>query len=629
MIKNGPFDNESQELEETWANPKGLWGWLVTVNQTNIGKRYVYTSLIFFMLAGLLGLVIRTQLAAPSQNLVGPDLFNQLFTTHGTTMMFLFAIPMVEGLGAYIVPLMIGTRDLSFPRLSAFSYFVFLIGGITLWISLFLGVAPDAGWFDYVPLALKKWSPEKNIDVYATVITFIEISALAAAVELIVTILKQRAPGMSLAKMPVFVWSILVTAFMIVFAMPGVVVGSVMLAIDRILGTVFFDSSVGGDALLWQHLFWWFGHPEVYIAFLPAAGAVSTIIPVFCGRKLFGHTAVVLSLIAIGMISFGLWVHHMFATGIPDQANAFFSVASAMIALPSGIQIFCWIATIWGGKPVFKTPFLWCAGFILMFVMGGLTGVMVAALPFDKQVHDSYFVVAHFHYVLIGGVVFPVLGAVVYWWPKFTGKMMSEKAGKWSFWLVFLGFNVAFFPMHLLGFAGMPRRIYTYLDELGWGPLNMISTFGSYLLAVGFGVYALNALWSLLGGKQAPRNPWGASTLEWLASSPPRNYKFNPMPQVTDLDPLWAGDQSLAAPATGMDDSRREVLATNPLSGELEAVVILPSNSPWPFYLALATGMAFIGSIFSPWWFVAAFFLVFVAITGWFWPKRPWGLGRD
>ena len=623
-----PEEKKIQELEDTWINPPGFIGWLRIVNQTNIGIRYINTSLIFFFMAGILGVIMRAQLSSPGNEIVGPEMFNQIFTVHGTAMMFLFAIPMVEGLGAYIVPLMIGTRDLSFPRLSSFSYFVFLIGGITLFGSLFLKVAPNAGWFDYVPLALKEWSPGKNIDVYATVITFIEISALAAAVELIVTILKQRAPGMSMARMPVFVWSILVMAFMIVFAMPGVVVGSVMLALDRLVGTVFFDTSVGGDSLLWQHLFWWFGHPEVYIAFLPAAGVVSTIIPVFCRRALYGHTAVVLSMVAIGIISFGLWVHHMFTTGIPDQANAFFSVASAMIAIPSGIQIYCWIATLWTGKPNFSTALLWCMGFVIVFVMGGLTGVMVASVPFDKQTHDTYFVVAHFHYVLIGGVVFPLFGGVYYWWPKFTGKLLSESLGKWNFWLVLIGFNIAFFPMHLLGFMGMPRRVYTYLEEMQWGPLNLLSSIGSYILAIGFLLFIVNVVWTYLKGERSGNNPWGAPTLEWAIESPPRNYKFVEIPQVNSMNPLW-DEETLLPATTGMRTDRREVLITEILTGKIQAVEILPTNTIWPLVLAVATGVAFIGSIFSPWWFVIAFFLVFLAITGWFWPSKPWGEGRD
>jgi cytochrome c oxidase subunit I len=621
---------EQSELDKTWQTPSGLYGWFKVVNQKNIGMRYILTSLVFFFGAGVLALIMRAQLTYPESHFLSPELYNQIFTVHGTTMMFLFAIPIVEGLGVYLVPLMIGSRDLSFPRLSAFSYFVFLIGGITLWVSLFLGSAPDAGWFNYVPLALKKYSPDHGIDVYATVITFIEVSALAAAVELIVTIIKQRAPGMTLSRIPPFVWSILVTAFMIMFAMPGVVVSSVMLALDRIFGTAFFDSNRQGDPLLWQHLFWWFGHPEVYIAFLPATGVVSSIIPVFCRRPLYGYTAVVVSIIATGMMSFGLWVHHMFTAGLPIHADSFFAIASAMIALPSGIQVFAWIATIFGGKPQFKTPFLFCLGFIILFVLGGLTGVMVAAVPFDRQVHDSYFVVAHFHYVLIGGVVFPLFGGFYYWWPKFTGKLLSESLGKWNFWLTFIGFNLAFFPMHQLGFLGMPRRIYTYLDDMGWNFLNLISSIGAYIMGAGLLIFLINIIWSRKNGPDAGNNPWQASTLEWSIESPPPGYNFLEVPRVESLDPLWdSGYQPLPIAVTGLRTDRREVIMTTFIEAEPQSVMILPGPSIWPFLLAAAAALGFIGSIFDPWWFVLSFFLVFLAAVGWLWPKRPWDKGRD
>lgn len=618
------------ELTRTWQAPPGLWGWFKVVNQTNIGIRYIVTSFLFFLAAGVLGVVIRMQLAVPENDLIGPDLYNQIFTVHGITMMFLFAIPMVEGLGVYLVPLMVGTRDLSFPRLSAFSYFVFLIGGVVLWVAFLIGSAPDAGWFDYVPLALKEFSPTHRIDVYATVITFIEISALAAAVELVVTILKQRAPGMSLSKTPPFVWAILVTAMMIIFAMPGVIVASVMLALDRLVDTKFYYPSAGGDALLWQHLFWWFGHPEVYIAFLPAAGIVSTIIPVFCQRPLFGYTAVVCALVATGMISFGLWVHHMFTTGLPTHASSFFTAASLTVAIPSGIQMIAWIATIWGGKPIFKTPFLFCLGFLVIFVLGGITGVMVATIPFDKQVHDSYFVVAHFHYVLIGGVVFPLFGGFYYWFPKWSGRLLSERLGKLNFWLMFVGFNLTFFPMHLLGFLGMPRRIYTYLPDLNWNSLNLGATISALILTVGFLMFVINVLWSLKFGERAGDNPWGADTLEWLATSPPAAYNFEEIPKVSSRSPLWDDEEAQPSPATrGMRTDRREVLVTTVEQAELQAVVVLPGPTIWPLLLATACAVGFIGSIFHPIWFVIGFFAAIVAGIGWFWPEKPWGPGRD
>jgi cytochrome c oxidase subunit I+III len=623
-------DEQLDELTRTWQSPPGVLGWFQVVNQTNIGLRYIVSAMIFFLAAGVLGVLIRMQLAVPENDMIGPEWYNQIFSVHGITMMFLFAIPIVEGFGVYLVPLMLGTRDLSFPRLSAFSYFVFLIGGVLLWLSLLIKAAPDAGWFDYVPLALKEYSPSYGVDVYATVITFIEVAALAAAVELVVTILKQRAPGMTLSRMPVFVWSMLVTALMIIFAMPGVIVASVMLALDRIVSTKFFYADAGGDSLLWQHLFWWFGHPEVYIAFLPAAGIVSTIVPVFCRRPLFGYTAVVCAIVATGVISFGLWVHHMFTTGLPVHASSFFSAASFAVAIPSGIQVIAWIATIWWGKPIFKTAFLYCLGFITLFVLGGLTGVMVASIPFDKQVHDSFFVVAHFHYVLIGGVVFPIFGGLYYWWPKFTGRLMSERLGKINFWLTFIGFNITFFPMHLLGFQGMPRRIYTYLPGLNWEGSNMVATIGAYILTLGVFVFVVNAVWSLKWGELAGDNPWGANTLEWLTSSPPAPYNFAELPCVESLDPLWdrSPDRPLAV-VYGLRTDRREVLVTTVERSEPQSVIVLPGPTLWPLTLALACAVGFAGSIFHPIWFVIGFIAAIFAGIGWFWPSRPWGSGRD
>ena len=464
-------DQEGAEpiLDKTWLSPPGFFGWFTHVNQRQIGFRFVVTSLIFFALGGLLALLMRLQLVQPENTLMGAEFYHQIMTMHGTTMMFFFAVPAMEGLGIYLVPLMLGTRDMSFPRLNAFGYYVYLIAGITLYLALFLGMAPDTGWFSYVPLAGIDYSPGQGVSFWTTMITFIEISALTAAVELIVTILKQRAPGMTLNRMPIFVWSILVMSFMIVFAMPTVMVGSVLLALDRTFATQFFVASGGGDPLLWQHLFWFFGHPEVYIIVVPALGIVSTVISTFCQREVFGYTAVVLSMVTIGFVSFGLWVHHMFTTGLPHLGLSFFTAASAMIAIPSGVQIFCWIATLWGSKIKFKTPMLFIMGFFAVFVIGGLTGVMAASIPFDMQAHDSYFVVAHLHYVLIGGAVLPFFAGLYYWYPKMTGSMLSERLGCWSFWLIFIGLNLTFFPMHQLGLDGMPRRVYTYLHNMGCG----------------------------------------------------------------------------------------------------------------------------------------------------------------
>ncbi|MDX5376455.1 MAG: cytochrome c oxidase subunit I [Halomonas sp.] len=616
---------ETARLERTWHSPGGLLGWFTHVNQRMIGKRFIITAFIFFILAGILGILIRLQLAGPEQQLLGPELYNQFFTMHGTVMMFFFAIPVMEGFAIYFVPLMVGTRDMAFPRLNAFGYYVYLIGGIVLFGSLLLSMAPNAGWFNYVPLSSKLYSPGYGVDVWTTMITFIEVSALTAAVELIVTTLRMRAPGMSLNRMPLFVWAALVMSFMIVFAMPAVIVSSTLLILDRLVDTQFFIVESGGEPLLWQHLFWYFGHPEVYIILVPALGMISTIIITFTRRPIYGYTALVLSVVAIGFVSFGLWVHHMFTTGLPQLGMSFFTAASATIAIPSGVQIFCWIASLWGAKIRFATPMLWVLGFFAIFVIGGLTGVMVASIPFDTQVHDTFFLVAHFHYVLIGGAVFPLIGATYYWWPKITGRMMSETAGKWSFWLAFIGFNVTFFPMHQLGLEGMPRRIYTYVEEMGWGDLNLLATIGSLVLAAGFGVTLINAIWSLFRGRRAEPNPWGAPTLEWAADSPPASYNFRHIPMVESRWPLWdwekAGERAVV---TGLRNDRREVVLTSMLDAKPVGVQVLPEPTIWPFVSALAASMGFIGIIFHPIFFVIAFFLVAFTLVAWFWPRRPW-----
>ncbi len=612
-------------LDRVWLSPPGFFGWFTHVNHRQIGFRFIVTSLVFFALAGVLGLLMRLQLMVPENTLMGPELYNQLFTMHGTTMMFFFAVPAMEGLGIYLVPLMIGTRDMAFPRLNAFGYYVYLIAGIVLFGALFLGMAPAAGWFAYVPLANEVFSPDLGMDIWTTMITFIELSALAAAVELIVTIFKQRAPGMSLNRMPLFVWAILVMSFMIVFAMPPLIVASVLLLLDRTFATQFFVVAGGGEPLMWQHLFWFFGHPEVYIILVPALGVISTIIATFTRKPVFGYTAIVLSLVGIGFVSFGLWVHHMFTTGLPHLGLSFFTAASAMIAIPSGVQIFCWIASLWGARIRFATPMLFILGFFAVFVIGGLTGVMVASIPFDMQVHDTYFVVAHLHYVLIGGAVLPLFAGIYYWYPKAVGRMLSERMGKWSFALIFIGFNVAFFPMHQLGLEGMPRRVYTYLEQMQWGPLNQVATLGALVLAAGFVLSFCNFLISARRGEPAGPNPWGADTLEWYTDSPPANYNFRYLPVVRSGTPLWddeaAGERQLV---TGLRDDRREVLLTTLIDAEPQSVLILPEPTIWPLLLAIAVSVAFVGIMFSPWWFVAGFCLSFIMIVGWLWPRRPW-----
>jgi cytochrome c oxidase subunit 1 len=609
-------------LEAAWAEPGGLWGFFTTVDPKRIGKRFIVTALIFLVLGGLLAAAMRAQLARPESGLIDPDHYNQIFSLHGTTMMFLFAVPVMEAMSIYLTPLMVGARTIAFPRLIAFSYWIYLVGAVLIWIAFVLNIGPEAGWFSYVPLSGPQFSPGKRTDIWAQMITFTEVSSLSGAVATAVTILKLRAPGMTLARLPLYSWSTLVMDFMIIFAMPAVMLATSFLIADRLIGTHFYNYAEGGSSLLYQHLFWFFGHPEVYIIFLPALGFVSQITATFCKRPVFGYPVMVLALIATAFLAFGLWVHHMFATVLPRVGYFFDSAASRTIAIPSGIQIFCWIATIWDGKPRFQTPLLFVVGFIVTFVLGGLTGVMVASVPLDLQLHDTYFVVAHFHYVLVGGAVFPLLGAIHYWFPKITGRMPGETAGKVSFWMIFLGFQVAFFPMHILGLMGMPRRVYTYPAEMGWGGLNMLSTVGAYALAAGFAVYFVNLLVSARRGALAGPDPWGAGGLEWATSSPPPVYNFGLVPVVEGREPLWAsgGRPPLM---TGLSNHHREFLMCGLVDGEPDVRESAPGPSIWPLFTAISISALFIGSIFDEWLLVWLSIPVLIAILGWFWPRPP------
>ncbi|CAB3805929.1 Cytochrome c oxidase subunit 1 [Pararobbsia alpina] len=609
-------------LARTWSDPPGVMGWVAAINHKTISRRFITATFAFFLLAGALALVMRLQLAEPASHLVGPDLYDQLFTMHGTTMMFLFAVPVMQAVATFIVPLMIGARSVAFPRLNAYAYWIFLFGGLTLYVAFALGWGPAAGWFAYTPLSGPDYSPGKGVDIWAQMITFTELSSLLEAVVLITTIFKLRAPGMSLNRMPLFVWTTLVTQFMVLFAMPSVMLGSTALILDRLVGTHFYNPAKGGDVLLWQHLFWFFGHPEVYLIFIPPLGFISSIIPTFSRRPVFGYPAMVLAVIATAFLAFGLWVHHMFATVVPELGKSFFTAASLMIAIPTGIQIFCWLATLWSGRLNFRTPLLFVLAFFFILVLGGLTGVMLGSVPLDLQVHDTYFVVAHLHYVVIGGAVFPLFGAFYYWFPLFTGRMLDETLGRWNFWLFFIGFNVAFFPMHLLGLHGMPRRVWTYPPEMGWGPLNMMATLGAWMIAASVLVFLLNVLETYRRGTARPdRDPWGAGTLEWSVPLPPPPHNFDALPVVYGRDPLWepVGQPSCVA---GLAADSREVLTTTVLDAQLDTRPLFPSPSIWPFVSAIATTVLFIGSVFTPWAVVWGAFPVAAALIGWFWPSR-------
>ncbi len=600
--------SDDARLHRVWEDRRGLVGFFTTVDHKRIGMRYIYTSFFFFFVAGLLALVMRAQLSTPNGVVVGPDVFNQLFTMHGTTMIFLFNTPVLAGFGNYLLPMMIGARDMAFPRLNAFSYWIFLFAGIFIYISFVIGKAPDGGWFSYVPLTNSTYSPGVNLDFWGLGVIFVGISTTAGAVNFIVTAFKMRAPGMAINQLPIFVWSIIGMAFMVVFSVPVLTVAAGLLESDRLFGTAFYDPSRGGSALLYQHLFWFWGHPEVYILFLPATGMVSAIIPVFSRRRLEGYFWVASSLVAVAFISFGVWVHHMFSTGLPNTAMGVFSAASLVIALPSAIQYFAWIGTMWGGKVKFEPPMLFALGFMVIFLLGGITGVMVSSMPFDWQATDSYFIVAHLHYVLNGAVVFPIFGALYYWLPKMTGRMLNARLGRWSFWIMFVFFNVSFFPMHVLGLRGMPRRIYTYQPGLGWDWLNMVASIGAGFFGLGTGLTLINVLWSRKHGAVAGEDPWKADTLEWSTSSPPPDYNFAVVPHVTGRHPLW--DEWPAEPVTsdpgpgtrslgvaGAED--RQTPITGGLGATPEDELTVPPPSALPCLLAFGIAVFFAGLLVS------------------------------
>lgn len=626
-------DSTADELQRTWEDPTGRFAFLRALQNDTLGRRIMITAFVFFLLGGLNALAIRLQLIRPENTFLGPQGFNQAFTMHGSTMMFLFAVPMLEGFAILLLPFILGNREMPFPRLGVYSFFTFLAGGILFYLSFLFDAVPDAGWFAYVPLSGIKYSPDLRMDFWLLALSVAEIGAIAAGIEIIIAILSMRAPGMSINRMPLYAWAMLVTGFMILFAFTPLIVGSLLLELDRKILTKFFDPQAGGSPLLWQHVFWIFGHPEVYIQFIPAAGMASMIVPVFSRRRISGYTYIATAIVAIGFISFGLWVHHMFTVGLPEISLAFFSAASTVIAIPSGVQMFAWISTIYGGRPVWRAPFLFIIGFIILFVIGGVTGVMVAAVPFDWQVHDSYFVVAHLHYVLVGGVTFPIFAASYYWLPKFTGRLLNERLGQIHFWLFFIGFNLAFFPQHILGLLGMPRRVYTYQNELGWDVYNLISTIGAIILAFGVMAFIINFFYSLRRGQPAGDNPWKADTLEWATTSPPPPYGFRKIPVVSSRHPLWdqpeqtEGEQRssrLASALANWPTRWRAAVTTSTLTGEPLEVFRVSGPSIWPFVAAVGTIMVFAGELFTQRLVAGLGLLVaFGALAAWHWPDQP------
>ncbi len=590
---------ELEALKKVWETPTG-WRAFSAVNNNFIGFLFVVTAFGFFVAAGVLSLVMRVQLAAPMAGIVPQETYNQLFTMHGSVMMFLFAVPAVEAIAVMLLPQMIAARDLPFPRLSAYSYWAYLIGGVVFFCSIFFSLAPSGGWFMYPPLSSGVYAKGINADFWLLGIGFIEISAIAGAIELIVGVLRTRAPGMTLAKMPVYAWAVLIFGVMIILAFPAMIMVTFLLELERAFNWPLFDATRGGDPLLYQHLFWFFGHPDVYIIFIPASAMVSTMIVTVAGKPLVGHEIVVLALIATGFISFGVWAHHMFTVGLPGLSTGYFSAASMAVAIPAGAQVFAWIATLASGKVQRNVPSLFLVGGILIFVMGGLTGVMVGMVAFDGQAHDTYFVVAHFHYVLIGSMVFPLFAGFYYWTPMINGRQLSERVGRWVFWLSFVGVHVCFLPMHLTGLMGMPRRVDTYLPGRAWDLPNLVSTVGAFIMATGVLLFLIDAIrcYGRKGSDEGiARNVYNGGTLEWLATG---NYAVRSIPVVTALEPLWAdarlredveaGRYFLPGTATGA----RETLITSSSRAEPQYVQIMPGPSWWPLLAALFTAGFFL-----------------------------------
>ena len=625
-----PAEQEAR-LIQAWAQPTG-WRRFSDVNNSVVGVWYIVAAIGFLLLGGALGLLIRAQLAFPGNDLLSADIYNQVFTLHGTVMIFLFAVPIFEAVAILILPAMLGARDLPFPRLSAFGFWCFAIGGTFVCGSIFFGAAPDAGWFMYPPLSIVEGGI--GADIWLLGLSFIEVAAIAAAVELIVGVLKCRAPGMHINLTPLYGWYVLVVGAMILFAFPPLIAGDILFELQRAFDWPFFDPARGGDPLLWQHLFWIFGHPEVYIIFLPAIALLAMIIPTFVQRPIAGYSWIVLSALGTGFLSFGLWVHHMFTTGLPGVSLGFFSAASEAVAIPTGIQIFVFIATVMLGRPVRSVPMLFCLGALATFVVGGLTGVMIAVAPFDFQVHDTYFIVAHLHYTLIGGMLFPVMAGIRYYYPFATGKPLSRRIGIWSFWLMFGGFNTAFLPMHLTGLLGMPRRVFTYGADRGWSELNLMSSLAAFVFAAGFLLF----VWDCIRRKSdtAPRNVWAAGTLEWLSPLPGPVYGLRAIPEIGSRYPLWddpglparidRGEGYLADAEEGL----RETLVTTVLDAQPLQVLRVQGPTWVPMLTAIALSGVFILPVFKLWAWTLVFAAAFlIALLHWLWtgtaiiPEKP------
>lgn len=614
------------KLQGMWESQPGLRGWLSTVDHKEIGIMYLVTAFAFLVAGGLEALIIRLQLAGPNQHLLSPEQYNELFSMHGTTMIFWYSFPVLSGFSNYFWPLLLGSRDMAFPRLNAFSYWVFLASGIFLYCSFLAGAVPNDGWFNYPPYASREFNPGANIDFYLLGLIFFGISLTAGGINFVVTTLRTRCPGMSVNRFPILIWGTLSANAAGLLAVPTVSIACLMLWLDRQFGTHFFNANNGGQPLLWQHLFWMFAHPWVYMIVLPAMGIVSDALPVFCRRPLVGYTAVALATVVTMMIGFGVWVHHMFATGLPSLGMSFFAATSILISLPSGVQVFAWLATIWTGRPVFTTAFYFFAGFIVLFVIGGVSGFVTGSVPVDWELTDTYWVVAHIHYVLIGINLFPVVGAVYFWFPKMTGRLLSERLGKWNFWVMFVGFNLAFFPMHITGLMGMPRRVYTYSAAMGWTTLNMITTVGAFILAIGLLLFFINVVVSRKRGATAGPNPWDAPSLEWSVSSPPPPYNFAVIPSVASRHPLWEerlqeGDGQTVLDRGLLLDHHHETLAVSALDGEPDLILKMPGESYSPVLTTVCLSVLFAALVADLWWLAIAG-AVATALAGiaWLWP---------